>query len=137
MQQTPPTSVPPTMPEPTVPNVAQEPSPALLMARRIRGEQGIEQLKRFLEAMEPFVAPAERRMIAESMGIKLRTAEKGRQRDGRAAASEHIGQGAFSDPMAMLGSLMGGQGWGNTSGDSAMPMMLAQLMSGMMKKSRR
>lgn len=109
MQQTPPTSVPPTMPEPTVPNVAQEPSPALLMARRIRGEQGIEQLKRFLEAMEPFVAPAERRMIAESMGIKLRTAEKGRQRDGRAAASEHMGQGAFSDPMAMLGSLMGGQ----------------------------
>ena len=36
-------------------------SPALVMARRIRNEQGQERARQYLMAMEPFLAPAERR----------------------------------------------------------------------------
>ena len=45
--------------------------PALLLARRIRREQGVEQVRRFLAAMEPFLAPNERMAIAEQLGIRL------------------------------------------------------------------
>ena len=46
-----------------------ETTPALLLARRIREEQGVEQLKAFLAAMEPFVAPNELRSISSGFGI--------------------------------------------------------------------
>lgn len=46
-----------------------EASPALLLARRVREEQGVEQLKSFLAAMEPFVAPNELRSICGGFGI--------------------------------------------------------------------
>lgn len=68
MQRMAPNSVPASKPMPVKPDIIEEASPALLMARRIRSEQGVEQLKRFLNSMEPFVAPAERWKIAESMG---------------------------------------------------------------------
>lgn len=44
-------------------------SPMLHMARRVRSEQGIEQLKSFLVAMEPFSAPNELRSISLSFGM--------------------------------------------------------------------
>ena len=44
-------------------------SPMLHMARRVRSEQGIEQLKSFLVAMEPFSAPNELRSISMSFGM--------------------------------------------------------------------
>lgn len=44
-------------------------SPALLLARRVRSEQGVEQLKAYLVAIEPFVAPNEVRAIGSAFGI--------------------------------------------------------------------
>lgn len=46
-------------------------SPGYNMALRIYTEQGRAQAERFLEVMEPFVAPAERRAIAERLGLEL------------------------------------------------------------------
>ena len=44
-------------------------SPVLRLARRIREEQGPEQVKAFIAAMRPFAAPNELRRIGESFGI--------------------------------------------------------------------
>lgn len=46
-------------------------SPALIMARRIRSEQGVERTRQYLIAMEPYIAPAERAHIAQQLGIQL------------------------------------------------------------------
>ena len=46
-----------------------EVSPVLMLARRIREEQGVEQVSAFLRAMIPFAAPNELKRIAESFGI--------------------------------------------------------------------
>ena len=52
-------------------NAAQPVPASMQLARRIRREQGVEQVRRFLIAMEPFLAPYERMAIAEHMGIRL------------------------------------------------------------------
>ncbi len=49
----------------------EEVSPALLLARRIHMEQGIEQLKAYLLAVEPFVAPNELRAISSGFGFNF------------------------------------------------------------------
>lgn len=46
-------------------------SPALLMAKKVYQEQGTEQLKLFLAAMEPFVAPNELKIICDGFGIDI------------------------------------------------------------------
>ena len=46
-------------------------SPALAMAKRIRSEQGQERARQYLNAMEPFLAPAERAHIAQQLGVSL------------------------------------------------------------------
>lgn len=61
---------------PNKPSSSNETSPVLLMARRIRTEQGVEQLKSFLAAMEPFVAPNELRTICNGFGINFDLLEK-------------------------------------------------------------
>lgn len=104
MQRMAPNSVPASKPMPVKPDIIEEASPALLMARRIRSEQGVEQLKRFLNSMEPFVAPAERMKIAESMGVRLNPsgpkaepqAAKPISRGRNAQYSQHSGDGAKS-----------------------------------------
>ncbi len=63
MQRTAPTSIP---------NRRQESgSPALIMASRIRTEQGPEKAAQYLNAMEPFLAPGERTHIAYTLGLPL------------------------------------------------------------------
>ena len=49
--------------------IEQDVSPMLMLARRIREEQGIEQVKAFLRAMTPFAAPNELKRIGEGFGI--------------------------------------------------------------------
>ena len=53
----------------------EEASPILPLARRIRAEQGAEQVKAFLEAMRPFAAPNELKHIGRSFGIELSEAQ--------------------------------------------------------------
>ena len=48
-----------------------EASPLLKLARRIREEQGPEQVKAFLEAMRPFAAPYELKNIGDGFGISF------------------------------------------------------------------
>lgn len=51
----------------------EEESPAYRMARRIQREQGPQRATQYLNAMEPFLAPAERAHIAERLGLRLST----------------------------------------------------------------
>ena len=48
-----------------------EGSPALMMASRIRAEQGPEKAAQYLSAMEPFLAPGERTHIAYTLGLPI------------------------------------------------------------------
>lgn len=48
----------------------EERSPLLLLARRIREEQGAEGLRAFLHAMEPFAAPYELKNLASRFGME-------------------------------------------------------------------
>lgn len=57
----------------TVPEEAkkqEERSPLLMLARRIREEQGADGLKAFLSAMQPFAAPYELKNLAERFGME-------------------------------------------------------------------
>lgn len=46
-----------------------ENSPVLLMAKKIRREQGVEQLRSFLSAVEPFIPPNELKSICNVFGM--------------------------------------------------------------------
>ncbi len=48
-----------------------EGSPALMMASRIRTEQGPQKAAQYLSAMEPFLAPGERAHIAYVLGLPV------------------------------------------------------------------
>ena len=48
-----------------------EGSPALMMASRIRAEQGPEKAAQYLSAMEPFLAPGERTHIAYTLVLPI------------------------------------------------------------------
>ena len=68
-----------------------EGSPALMMASRIRAEQGPEKAAQYLSAMEPLLAPGERTHIAYTLGLPIPQPVQqnyGQQPQGRAAASE-------------------------------------------------
>ncbi|MBR0025837.1 MAG: hypothetical protein IJP37_01625 [Clostridia bacterium] len=123
--------------------------PALLLARRIRREQGAEQVRRFLAAMEPFLAPNERQSIAEQLGIRLQTQNpppKGNQRQTESAQmptshpeepqprqrpnpqndrNNDLSNLAQQVQLLQMLSQMGNQGGGFN------PMLLSQLMNGM------
>lgn len=75
MQKVAPHTIPPQRARETISQDMQTMPPALLLARRIRREQGIEQVKQFLAAMEPFLAPYERSSIAGQMGVKIPISE--------------------------------------------------------------
>lgn len=60
----------------TVQHRDTEQSPALLMARRVNTEQGVQQLKAYLLAIEPFVAPNELRNISGSFGLDFDSIER-------------------------------------------------------------
>ncbi|MDO4568428.1 MAG: hypothetical protein Q4B99_05645 [Clostridia bacterium] len=146
MQRTMQQGVVPKRPQNPVEPAGSEPSPALQLARRIRAEQGVGQLKRFLNAIEPFVAPAERQSIAESMGVRLENAQdeqamprQSPYRDGAAPSSAPYGSPAINaggmDMFSLLQGIMGRQGGAPTqgSGGGMDPMLLAQLMNAMNK----
>ena len=138
MQRMAPNSVPASKPMPAKPDIIEEASPALLMARRIRSEQGVEQLKRFLNSMEPFVAPAERMKIAESMGVRLNPSSPRAEPE---AAKPPLGMPTIpsapmmgqsqGNPMSILSSMLGNKGMGAGNGGGLDPMMLMQMMNGM------
>jgi hypothetical protein len=135
-----------------------EPSPALQLARRIRYEQGTEQLRRYLSAIEPFIAPAERAAIAKQMGIQIVKAQSSSPKE--AQSQPVIRQEEPDDPhesyqprqqgpansqqmqmLQMLAQLAGGgmPGLGNLGGamnsnGGLNPMLLAQLLSNFNKK---
>lgn len=56
--------------------IAQETSPLLSMARRVREEQGVEQLRAFLSAMAPFAAPNEIKRLCDSFGLSYASVAK-------------------------------------------------------------
>ena len=70
MQRIPSGRMPPSRVQP-----AEDPSPLLRLARRIREEQGSEQVRAFLAAMTPFAAPNEIRHVGESFGISRESLE--------------------------------------------------------------
>lgn len=70
-------------PGPRGEEMSADDSPMLRMARRIRQEQGSEQVKAFLAAMTPFSAPNEIRRIGESFGISFESIELERSRQTR------------------------------------------------------
>ncbi|HWS30669.1 MAG TPA: hypothetical protein VN512_11260 [Clostridia bacterium] len=78
MQRIAPNTVPPRQSGGGSNNSGQGGSPALVMGRRIRAEQGVERARQYLMAMEPFVAPAERAHIAQQLGIQLPTHQEPR-----------------------------------------------------------
>lgn len=95
---------------------AEAPSPLLLLARRIRQEQGADKLKDFLCAMRPFAAPNEIKRVGAGFGVSVDEAEtddrSGALRQGSAqagAAGRGANQqvnGAQSQQMQMLQRLM-------------------------------
>lgn len=96
-----------------------EASPFLRIARRIREEQGIEQLRAFLAAMVPFVAPNELKGVCAGFGLDydsivlLRNEQTSRQasRMNRGeSASGNVnagGMNGFMNPFGSFGSAGG------------------------------
>ena len=103
-------------------------SPVLRLARRIREEQGPEQVKAFISAMRPFAAPNELRRVSEGFGIDYESIPKEpfreRETDRR---NDQAGSGR-SDQLAMLRTLM--QFSGMMRGGGADPMKLISLLTG-------
>ena len=87
-----------------------EASPMQKLARRIREEQGTEQVKAFLAAMGPFSAPNEIKRIGEDFGISYESIEsfcaqkrydmRGREESRQPQAS------ASTEPLNMLKTIM-------------------------------
>ncbi len=129
MQRMPP-NMPPRKNDPN--GMSQPTSPALHMARRIRSEQGAEQARQYLVAMEPYLAPAERRHIAEQVGVSLPTRQESAPVQNAAAPSAGganplagLGGMGGANPLVALGNMGGGNGGGGN------PMQLLQMLSGM------
>ncbi|MBO4563273.1 MAG: hypothetical protein J5772_06655 [Clostridia bacterium] len=81
----------------------EEPSPMLRIARRIREEQGAEQVRAFLAAMLPFAAPNEIRRIGEGFGIPFESIESLRAPQiappARQSFKEPVRQAPFQSPV--------------------------------------
>ena len=63
----------------------EERPPLLMLARRIREEQGTEGLRAFIIAMEPFAAPYELKNIAARFGMEHHTPTRAEPKQGAAA----------------------------------------------------
>jgi|GEM_PF-284031 len=126
----------------TVPKEAEneERSPLLLLARRIREEQGAEGLKAFFSAMQPFAAPYELKNIAERFGmenpIRSNAQKQGSTSEPNAAFS--ASKGGFSAPNNggfNMNGMSGMNGMGGTQRNPSMgfdPNMIKmmQMMNG-------
>lgn len=111
-----------------------EASPFLRIARRIREEQGIEQLQAFLAAMVPFVAPNELKGVCTGFGLDydsivlLRNEQTSRQasRMNRGeSASGNVNAGGMNGFMNPFGSM---NPFGAAGGQQ---MQLIQMLMGM------
>ncbi|MBO4848065.1 MAG: hypothetical protein J5586_02830 [Clostridia bacterium] len=81
---------------------AEEPSPLLKLARRIREEQGTDQVRSFLAAMLPFAAPNEIRRAAEGFGIAFDSLEvRPKPAPQKPAYEPQPRQSAYSAPQMM------------------------------------
>lgn len=105
------------------------PSPAMQLAQRIRREQGLEHARRYLEAMEPFIALGERERIAEHIGVPL--AVKRAEPHTNSAPVKNNGQNFNNAPNNPMGGGMGGGPMGGMGNMGANPMQLMQMMSQM------
>lgn len=104
----------------TVPKEAEneERSPLLLLARRIREEQGAEGLKAFFSAMEPFAAPYELKNLAERFGME-HPVHTNAQKQGSASepnAAFSASKGGFSSPNSGGFNMNGMNGMNGMSG---------------------
>lgn len=111
-----------TLPEAAESEREGERSPLLLLARRIREEQGTEGLGAFLRVMEPFAAPYELKNIAEMFGM-----EHGNK--GNSEPREHGGFSAHAQNGFNMNPMNGAQSPGMGFEPNILRMM--QLMNGM------
>jgi hypothetical protein len=151
MQRIAPNTVPPRQSGGGGNNSGHNDSPALVMGRRIRAEQGVERARQYLMAMEPFVAPAERAHIAQQLGIQLPMHQEPRYTEpnneprdtgfsqpnmpnfGNVNGMPNIpgmGNNNFMQMMQMMNAFSGMQG-GKGKMD---PMLMAQMLGSMMGK---
>lgn len=107
-------------------NSYEDASPAWLLAKRIRTEQGIEHLRRYLDAMEPFLAPAERVWIARSFGMPYDPNIPKREAGSNATGQNSSSFGGMNPMMLMQLLTQSGKGG---KGGSINPAMLSQLMN--------
>lgn len=103
-------------------NQYDDASPMLRLARRIREEQGVDQLRSFLAAMTPFSAPNEIRHIGEDFGISFESIEAERRRGEerikeRNAPAQETGGSRMADQMNQLGMLLKLAGMMKNGGD--------------------
>lgn len=116
-------------------------SPALMMAGRIRKEQGAERAAQYLEAMEPFIAPGERSHIAHVLGLP-QPVETVRQNPAPPQGfPQNMGMGMGMGGMGNLANignimnlmqLMNGFKGDSQQSQSPNPMQIAQLLGGLM-----
>ena len=82
----------------------EDDSPMLRMARRIRQEQGPEQVRAFLAAMTPFSAPNEIRRVGENFGLSFESIELERSRQA-AQPQQRPQQNGMDQTMNQIGQL--------------------------------
>lgn len=131
--------------ERVAPTPSEFESPALLLGKRIKKEQGRERAYEFLSAMEPFLAPGERELIASQLGVAMpepgsysrayKDKEPSRTPPGGSAAAGPDNMAGFLKLMQLMNGMQGAPGGAQkTPGTGGMPdpAMLAKLM-GMLK----
>lgn len=96
-------------------------SPALQMAKKVYQEQGIEQLKLFLAAMEPFVAPNELKNICDGFGIDIGSIPVKSSRKPQMSGKQNANQ------LQLIQLIMGMQNMGKNGMDMG---KIMKLMSG-------
>ncbi len=88
-------------------------SPAFQLAKRIRAEQGVEQVKKFIAAIEPFVAEEERKTISQRFGINFddikSISNNVNQSENKPDTSNNNGLD-MQKMMMLLSTMMGGAG---------------------------
>lgn len=118
----------------------REDSPALLMAGRIRAEQGPERAAQYLAAMEPFLAPGERSHIAYMLGLPQPACQPQpvaqpqqpfmpQQPQGGMGSMANIAN--IMQMMQLMNGLQGLKGGGEQP-QGQNPLQLAQLLGGLM-----
>lgn len=119
------------MPPRSMEQAADESSPMLKLARRIREEQGPEQVKAFLAAMTPFSAPNEIKKIGEGFGISPESIEAERaKKEARSEVKkpdQFNSANAAANQLNQLRMLMQLSGMIKNGGD---PMAILNLLGG-------